>query len=138
MTTTGMTTPGESCPSRSYSHSTLQLFRFSAVSWNSHRIHYDEPYARSEGHPGAVVQSTLHGEMLARHALDWAGPGARLEGVSWRNQGTAVAGEPLTWKAVVRSAVPGGGGLRLSLDASIVKADGTPCVTGTVDVLRPP
>jgi hydroxyacyl-ACP dehydratase HTD2-like protein with hotdog domain len=132
-----MTVPGETCAPRSYGHSTVQLFRFSAVSWNSHRIHYDETYAESEGHPGPVVQSTLHGEMLARHALDWAGPGARLEGVSWRNQATAVAGEPLTWTAVVRSAEPGDGVQRLSLDASIVRADGTPCVTGTVDVLRP-
>ncbi|XVQ09793.1 hypothetical protein ACQP1W_45970 [Spirillospora sp. CA-255316] len=130
-------TPGESCPSRPYSHSTVQLFRFSAVSWNAHRIHYDETFAASEGFPGAVVQSTLHGEMLARHALDWAGPDARLEGVSWRNQATAVAGEPLTWTAAVRTAEPGDGGLRLSLDAAIVKADGTPCVTGTVDLLRP-
>jgi hypothetical protein len=28
----------------------------------------------------------------------------------------------------------GGDGLLLSLDATIVKADGTPCVTGTVDL----
>jgi hydroxyacyl-ACP dehydratase HTD2-like protein with hotdog domain len=112
----------------------VQLFRFSAVSWNAHRIHYDAPYAASEGFTGTVVQSTLHGEMLARHALDWAGPDARLEGVSWRNQATAVAGEPLTWQAVVRAVERGGDGLRLSLDATIVKADGTPCVTGTVDL----
>ncbi|MFI0445545.1 acyl dehydratase [Actinomadura sp. 6N118] len=130
-----MTTPGESCPSRSYSHSTVQLFRFSAVSWNAHRIHYDESYAAHEGFPGTVVQSTLHGEMLVRHALDWAGPDARLEAVSWRNQATAVAGEPLTWQGSVRSAEPGDGGLRLALDAAIVKADGTPCATGTVDLL---
>jgi hydroxyacyl-ACP dehydratase HTD2-like protein with hotdog domain len=115
----------------------VQLFRFSAVSWNSHRIHYDAAYAASEGFPGTVVQSTLHGEMLVRHALDWAGPDARLAAVSWRNQATAVADEPLTWKAVVQEAEPGPDGLRLSLDAAIVKADGTPCVTGTVELLRP-
>jgi hydroxyacyl-ACP dehydratase HTD2-like protein with hotdog domain len=128
---------GGPCPPRAYSHSTVQLFRFSAVSWNAHRIHYDEPYALSEGFPGVVVQSTLHGEMLARHALDWAGPGARLRSVSWRNRATAVAGEDLVWKASVREAVPGDDGLRLCLDAAIEKADGTPCVVGTVELVQP-
>ena len=33
------------------------LFRFSALTFNSHRIHYDEAYARqSEGYPTTVVQ----------------------------------------------------------------------------------
>jgi hypothetical protein len=104
---------GDVCPPQRYTHSTVQLFRFSAVSWNSHRIHYDAGFAASEGFPGAVVQSTLHGETLTRYALAWAGPNSRLETVSWRNRTTAVAGEPLTWTATVRAGggrpgVPGG------------------------------
>lgn len=36
------------------------LFRFSAVTFNAHRIHYDLPYARDvEGYPGLVVQGPL-------------------------------------------------------------------------------
>ncbi len=51
------------------------LFRFSALTYNAHRIHYDRPYATGvEGHPGLVV----HGPLLAllllevprRHAPD--------------------------------------------------------------------
>ena len=38
------------------------LFRFSALTGNSHRIHYDDRYAREvEGYPGVVV----HGPLLA-------------------------------------------------------------------------
>ena len=38
------------------------LFRYSAVTYNSHRIHYDLPYATEvEGYPGLVV----HGPLLA-------------------------------------------------------------------------
>lgn len=38
------------------------LFRFSALTGNAHRIHYDEPYATGiEGYPGLVV----HGPLLA-------------------------------------------------------------------------
>ena len=35
--------------------SPLLLFRFSAITFNSHRIHYDAPYAAAEGYPGLVV-----------------------------------------------------------------------------------
>ncbi|MGX9889520.1 acyl dehydratase [Streptomyces sp. NPDC002276] len=127
-----MNTPvaGASCPPQRYTHSTVQLFRFSAVSWNSHRIHYDSAFAASEGFEDVVVQSTLHGETLTRYALAWAGPNSRLETVSWRNRTTAVAGEPLTWTATVRAVE----GARVSLDVAVVKADGTPCVTGSVQL----
>ena len=41
--------------------SPLLLFRFSAFTFNGHRIHYDAPYAAEEGYPGLVV----HGPMQA-------------------------------------------------------------------------
>ncbi|MER5789723.1 acyl dehydratase [Streptomyces sp. NPDC001980] len=125
---------GQVCPARSYSHTPVQLFRFSAVSWNAHRIHYDAGYAASEGFPGVVVQSTLHGETLSRYALDWAGAGAALESVSWRNRATAVAGEPLIWTGTVRAAEPCDTGTRVTLDVAVVKDDGVPCVTGLVEL----
>jgi len=47
----------------------VQLFRFSAVTFNSHRIHYDLPYAQNEeGYPGLVV----HGPFTAVKLLDYA------------------------------------------------------------------
>jgi hydroxyacyl-ACP dehydratase HTD2-like protein with hotdog domain len=125
---------GQVCPPRSYTHSPVQVFRFSAVSWNSHRIHYDAGYAASEGFPGVVVQSTLHGETLSRYALEWAGPEAALESVGWRNRATAVAGEPLTWTGTVRAAEPCDAGTRVTLDVAVVKGDGVPCVTGHVEL----
>ena len=40
----------------------VMLFRYSAVTFNGHRIHYDHPYAtEQEGYPGLVV----HGPMIA-------------------------------------------------------------------------
>ena len=42
--------------------SSIMLFRYSAVTFNSHRIHYDFPYAtQQEDYPGLVV----HGPMIA-------------------------------------------------------------------------
>jgi 3-methylfumaryl-CoA hydratase len=43
------------------------LFRFSALTYNAHRIHYDRPYAvDTEGYPDLVV----HGPLLAILALE--------------------------------------------------------------------
>jgi 3-methylfumaryl-CoA hydratase len=47
----------------------VALFRFSALTFNGHRIHYDAPYATQvEGFPGLVV----HGPLLALLLLDGA------------------------------------------------------------------
>ena len=44
----------------------LMLFRYSALTMNGHRIHYDQPYATGvEGYPGLVV----HGPLLATFLL---------------------------------------------------------------------
>ncbi|MFI8991130.1 hypothetical protein ACIG63_40170 [Streptomyces antimycoticus] len=50
--------------------------------------------------------------------------------MAWRNVATAVAGEQLTWAATVSSVE----GARVRLDARILKADGSECVTGAVEV----
>ena len=42
------------------------LFRFSALTFNAHRIHYDRDYAtREEGYPGLVVHGPLNAMLLA-------------------------------------------------------------------------
>lgn len=46
------------------------LFRFSALTFNSHRIHYDRPWAMEvEGYPGLVV----HGPLTTTLLIDFAG-----------------------------------------------------------------
>jgi 3-methylfumaryl-CoA hydratase len=46
------------------------LFRFSALTFNAHRIHYDRDYCRDvEGYPGLVVQAPLTALLLMDHHL---------------------------------------------------------------------
>jgi 3-methylfumaryl-CoA hydratase len=60
------------------------LFRYSAVTFNSHRIHYDHPYVtRVEGYPGLVV----HGPLVATLLVDLlrrSAPGATLKTFAFR------------------------------------------------------
>ena len=51
------------------------LFRYSALTFNGHRIHYDEAYAREvEGYDGLVVHGPLIAQLLMLMAEDHAGP----------------------------------------------------------------
>jgi 3-methylfumaryl-CoA hydratase len=56
------------------------LFRFSALTFNGHRIHYDRPYATEvEGYPGLVVHGPLQAALLldlATAMQDGAAPAA--------------------------------------------------------------
>ena len=53
------------------------LFRFSAVTFNAHRIHYDLDWARHEGYDGLVIhgplQALLMGEVARRGGVSLAG-----------------------------------------------------------------
>lgn len=64
---------------------TRLLFRFSALTFNAHRIHYDRPYAISEeGYPGLVVHGPLTAILLlevVRHNT-----ARRIAGFSFRGQ----------------------------------------------------
>jgi 3-methylfumaryl-CoA hydratase len=60
------------------------LFRFSAATWNSHRIHYDRPFAtEGEGYAGLLVHGPLLTMLLAREAECVLG---ELEEVEFRLQ----------------------------------------------------
>ena len=44
----------------------ILLFRFSAVRFNSHRVHYDRDYAmKEEGLPGLIVQASMLSFMMS-------------------------------------------------------------------------
>lgn len=62
------------------------LFRFSALTFNAHRIHYDREYARNaEAYPGLVVQGPLTAMLLMDHYLREHGP-KRISGFTFRAQ----------------------------------------------------
>jgi 3-methylfumaryl-CoA hydratase len=80
----------------SYVATPAALFRFSALTFNAHRIHYDRDYAMSEeGYPGLVV----HGPFLATLLMDRflrANPRASVSGFAFRAIRPIFDGEPFT------------------------------------------
>lgn len=56
--------------SRTVTPGAVMLFRYSALTYNGHRIHYDRDYARNvEGYPNLVVHGPLTATLLADLAL---------------------------------------------------------------------
>ncbi len=71
--------------------SEVTLFRYSALTFNGHRIHYDRDYATGvEGHRGLVV----HGPLLAQCLMLMAAP---ISAVSYRLKSPVLVGEKVTF-----------------------------------------
>ena len=73
---------------------TIELFRFSAVTFNAHRIHYDQPYARNvEFYPDLVV----HGPFTAMKLCLLACQGAcrPMRSFSFNAQAPLFVGHPV-------------------------------------------
>lgn len=84
-----------------------QLFRYSAMTWNPHRIHYDPEYAREvEGHPDVLVQAQLHGAVIQELVMGWLGGDGELVELDWRNVGRATPDRTLRVRAEVTAVNP--------------------------------
>ncbi len=83
----------------------VMLFRYSAVTFNGHRIHYDHPYVtEEEGYEGLIV----HGPLTASLLLDLVAreaPERTLAGVRFRAMRPVYAGRAL----IVEGAADGDG-----------------------------
>ena len=83
------------------------LFRFSALTYNAHRIHYDRDYAVTEGYPDLVIhgplQALLMGQAMRRSGVPMLGRQfayrlvaptfgvQRLAATAWRQEGGVAA-----------------------------------------------
>lgn len=91
---------GSAAYARSVDVDTVLLFRFSALTYNAHRIHYDRTYARDvEGHPGLVVHGPLQAVLMAEAGSALLGRSTgiameyRLVAPLYEQQGLHVVGE---------------------------------------------
>ena len=74
---------------------TRLLFRYSALTFNTHRIHYDAPYARGvERYRGLVVHGPLTATLLLQLAARELGDNA-LKHFAFRGLSPAIAGDKL-------------------------------------------
>lgn len=74
--------------------SAVLLFRYSAVTFNSHRIHYDHPYVTvDEAYPGLVVHGPLIATLVCQAFAD-AHPARRITRYTYRGVRPLIAPHP--------------------------------------------
>jgi 3-methylfumaryl-CoA hydratase len=113
------TAPGETALEWVPQHQ--ELFRYSALTYNGHRIHYDADYARDvEGYPGVVVHGPLTATRLALLARGMTG--APVCALSVRGSAPLFVDQPVR----LTGCPEGPGRVRLSA----VRCDGTPAMEG--------
>ncbi|MCW3838402.1 MaoC family dehydratase N-terminal domain-containing protein [Sphingomonas canadensis] len=109
---------------RSYLADPVILFRYSALTFNGHRIHYDRDYACGvEGYPGLVVHGPLCATLLVDLYLR-EHPGARVTGFAYRARAPLFDVDPFTLNLA-----RGGGRTELWTAGPA----GTPAMTATIE-----
>ena len=99
----GDVSDGDELPVVIRNASRVQLFLYSAATWNPHRIHYDVDYARFEGHPDVIVHGPLQGAWLSQYVTDWAGPAGRILNLSWQNRASALPEQDYEFRGTVKA-----------------------------------
>ena len=91
----GKFNPNEWDAVRTLTPSSALLFRYSALTFNTHRIHYDAPYARDvERYRGLVVHGPLIASLLLQLAARELGEN-RVRRFEFRGMSPAIEGEAL-------------------------------------------
>lgn len=81
-------------PIRELCWSPVALFRFSALTFNGHRIHYDEGWSQGvEGHSGPVVHGPLNLINILNYWRDVHGNESRPSSITYRAMAPLYAGQ---------------------------------------------
>ena len=95
---------GDVLPPLEHTATALQLFRYSAVTWNPHRIHFDESYAHEEGHAGLALHSHLRAALAVRCVTEGLGPDWQVTNFAYRLRKPVYAPADLAYTARVTAA----------------------------------
>jgi 3-methylfumaryl-CoA hydratase len=103
------------------------LFRYSALTFNGHRIHYDQAYARAvEGYPDIVVHGPLIATLLMRASAAAAATGA-LAAFAFRGVSPAFADKPL--RIVVDVGAASMRATAVGPEGTVMQAEATPATS---------
>jgi hydroxyacyl-ACP dehydratase HTD2-like protein with hotdog domain len=89
--------------STTFTPTELELFMFCAITWNTHRIHYDREYARTEGYPDLVVPGPLQTARAAQMLEEFCfNEGGRLRHLAVRHRLPVYCHQELQLSAELR------------------------------------
>ena len=111
--------------------SETQLFMFSAITWDTHRTHWDIPYSvENEKLPGILVHGQLQGSWLTQLMTDWVMPHGRVAYLRYENRGMAIQNDELFVQGRVKAKREGSVTGEVTLELWVEKENGEITTTG--------
>ena len=92
---------GEKLPPFQKQFDQAHMMIYGAATWDFIRVHYDADYVRATGFEAPFVDGQMLGGILTQQVQDWAGPGAFLRKISFRNKALSYAGDLINCNGVV-------------------------------------
>jgi len=125
---------GDEIPALTKKPTYMQLFMFSAITWNRHLIHYNTEFARGDGLRDVATHRALLGNFLAQMLSDWVGEDGKVSKVEWSVRGGAAPGDVIMCRGKVVQKVEDEKGRRIGCDIWIENEDGTLIASGKGEV----
>jgi hydroxyacyl-ACP dehydratase HTD2-like protein with hotdog domain len=114
---------------RQFRRETSELFRFSALTFNAHRIHYDKPWAIDvEGHRDTVV----HGPLNMISILDFWRDSQKVEEIVYPKSLEYRATSPIYVEEAYRITMNADAASTSEVPVEVVSNDGTLCMKAKI------
>lgn len=115
--------PGETLPMAEKTYSSTDLVMYGAATWDWHRLHHDDAFAKDMGLPAPVLDGQIFGALFAKQATAWLGPQAFIRRLNFRMRSMAFAGDTLRIEGQVAELLDGGEGNVVVLQQQLKKGD---------------
>ncbi len=99
-----------------------RMMAYGAATWDWHRVHYDEEFARTQGLPGVVLDGQAAGAIFARALTDGFGPSTFVTKLSFRLRAMVTPGDVLRCEGEVSTVEPSDGAVIIGLTQRITAA----------------
>jgi acyl dehydratase len=101
----------------------VDLVVYAAATWDWYRWHYDAKAAADARLPAPLVDGQMLGALLARQALEWAGPRARIRRMRFRFASMVFAGDVVRCESTVTAVARTPAALAVSLAQRVMVGD---------------
>ena len=124
---------GDALPVTEKTFSSTDLVMYAGATWDWHRLHHDDGFAKDMGLPAPVIDGQVYGAFFAKHATGWVGPKAFVQRLNFRMRSMAFAGDTLRAVGQVSEILDGG---TVVLQQQLMKGDDI-VAEATTSVLLP-
>jgi acyl dehydratase len=114
---------GQALPELTRRLDLTSMVMYAAATWDFHRYHYDDQFAKAAGFSGPMVDGQMLGALLAKQVMDWAGHEALLQQLSYRVRHMVFPNDTIVSRGSVVEKRPTAGGGVAICELSVLNQD---------------